>query len=122
MLQNYIAKWGDKMFEEEIAQIVRKHALWGAIIMAFPLFGLGLIAFCAILWHMYSALCERCGTELKASTIVVGLIVNLVIAFIVNLILSFLPIIGWLGTSFIVYLQFYSSGKSYIETLRNLNL
>jgi hypothetical protein len=28
------------------------------------------------------------------------------------------PVIGWLGTSFVVYLQFYLSGKAFIETLR----
>lgn len=68
------------------------------------------------------SLCERCGTELKLSTVILGIIVNIVIAVTVNIVLSWFPIIGWLGTGFIVYLQFYLSGKGYIETLKKLNL
>lgn len=123
MLQGYIAKkWGDKMFEEDMAKIVRKHAFWAAIIMTIPTFGFGLILYCYILWHMYYALCERCGTELKISTVIAGIIVNLIIAAVVNFVLAYIPVIGWLGTGFIVYLQFYLSGKSYVETLRRLKL
>ena len=123
MLQGYIVKkWGDKMFEEDMAKIVRKHAFWAAIIMTIPTLGFGLILYCYILWHMYYALCERCGTELKISTVIAGIIVNLIIAAVVNFVLAYIPVIGWLGTGFIVYLQFYLSGKSYIETLRRLKL
>lgn len=110
------------MFEEDMAKIVRKHAFWAAIIMIIPTFGFGLILYCYILWHMYYALCERCGTELKISTVIAGIIVNLIIAAVVNFVLAYIPVIGWLGTGFIVYLQFYLSGKSYIETLRRLKL
>lgn len=123
MLQGYIAnKWGNKMFEDDMAKIVKKHAFWAALIMFFPTFGSGLILYCYILWHMYYSLCERCGTELKLSTVILGIIVNIVIAVTVNIVLSWFPIIGWLGTGFIVYLQFYLSGKGYIETLKKLNL
>ena len=34
MLQGYIAKkWGDRMFEDDMAKIVKKHAFWAALIM-----------------------------------------------------------------------------------------
>lgn len=123
MLQGYIAnKWGNKMFEDDMAKIVKKHAFWAALIMFFPTFGLGLILYCYILWHMYYALCERCNTKLKLSTVIAGIAVNFIIAFAVNFALSYIPILGWLGTGFVVYLQFYLSGKAYIETLRELNL
>lgn len=123
MLQGYIAKkWGDKMFEEDMAKIVKKHAFWGAFIMFFPLFGLGVIIYIYILWHMYNSLCKKCNTTLKISTIIVGFVVNIVITIVVNILFSFLPFLGWLGTGFIVYLQFYLSGKAYIETLRKMNL
>ncbi len=123
MLQGYIAnKWGNKMFEHDMAKIVKKHAFWSALIMFFPTFGLGLILYCYVLWHMYYALCERCNTNLKLSTVIVGIVINIIIAIIVNIVLSWFPIIGWLGTGFIVYLQFYMSGKAYIETLRKLSL
>ena len=53
MLQNQLANWGDKMFEEDMARIVRNHSLWGAIMLALPLFGLEWIVFVCILWDMY---------------------------------------------------------------------
>lgn len=60
MLQGYIAnKWGNKMFEDDMAKIVKKHAFWAALIMFFPTFGLGLILYCYILWHMYYSLCAQ---------------------------------------------------------------
>ena len=89
MLQGYVAKrWGDKMFEKDIAKIVRRRAFWGAVIMALPLFGIEWIVFIIILWSMYSALCEKVGTKLKFSTIAVGFIVNIVVAIAVDIILS----------------------------------
>ncbi|WP_251967857.1 hypothetical protein NEE14_010975 [Parabacteroides sp. AD58] len=120
MLQKYFAKWGDKMFEDDMAKIVRKHSLYAAIVMAVPLFGLGIFFFIYILWHMYFKLCEKCETTLKLSTVIVGIVINAIIAIAVNLLLMALPIIGWLGTGFIVYVQFYFSGKAYIETLRKI--
>ena len=121
MLQGYVAKrWGDKMFEKDIAKIVRRRAFWGAVIMALPLFGIEWIVFIIILWSMYSALCEKVGTKLKFSTIAVGFIVNIVVAIAVDMIFTILPILGWLGTGFVVYLQFYFSGKAYIETLKKI--
>lgn len=86
--------------------------------MALPLFGLDLIIFCVILWDMYSALCKRANKKLDASSIIVGIIINIVIALIIDCVLTFIPIIGWLGTGFLVYLQFYLSGKSFIETIK----
>lgn len=71
---------------------------------------------------MYYKLCEKCGTKLKLSSVIVGMIVNVLIAFAVNLVLAFVPVIGWLGTGFIIYVQFYFSGKSFIEVLRKLKL
>ena len=122
MLQKYFAKWGDKMFEEDLAKVVRKHSFYAAIVMAIPLFGLGIFFFIYILWDMYSVLCEKCGTTLKISTVIVGIIVNVIIAITVNLLLMLLPVVGWLGTGFIVYVQFYLSGKAFIESLRNLKI
>lgn len=106
------------MFDHDTAAIVRSHALWGAIVMALPLFGLDWIAFCCILWHMYSKLCERAHKKLDIGNVIVGIIVNIVIAVVIDLLLTFVPVIGWLGTAFIVYLQFYLSGKSFIETIK----
>jgi membrane-associated HD superfamily phosphohydrolase len=118
MLEKFIAKWGDKMFEAEMAKIVNRHALCASIVMFLPLFGMGIFAFIIILWSMYARLCERCNTKLTLGNIVVGLFVNILICFVVNTMFAVFPVIGWLGTSFVVYLQFYLSGKAFIETLR----
>lgn len=120
MLQNQFANYADKMFDEDTAKIVRHHAFAGAIIMSLPLFGLDWIAFCCVLWHMYSKLCKRANQRLNSGTIIVGVIVNIIVAIVLDTILSFIPFVGWLGTGFIVYLQFYFSGKSYIETLKKM--
>ena len=118
MLQNQFANIGDKMFDKDTAKIVRSHAFWGALIMALPLFSIDWIIYCCILWHMYSRLCDRAHQSLHFGNIIVGVIVNIVIAIIIDSVLTLIPIIGWLGTGFVVYLQFYFSGKSFIETLK----
>ena len=118
MLQNQFANYGDKMFDKDTAKMIRRHAFWGALVMALPLFGLDWIVFVIILWHMYSSLCNRAHKKLDFGNVVLGVIVNCVIAIGLDALLSFIPIIGWLGTAFIVYLQFYFSGKLYLETLK----
>lgn len=118
MLQNQLANFGDKMFDNDTAKIVRKHSFWAAIMTFLPLAGFELIPFVIILWHMYSKLSERAKQSLDFGNIIIAMIVNIV----VNLIMSFvgmIPVIGWLGNSFITYLQFYLSGKFYIETIKN---
>ena len=122
MLQNQLANWGDKMFEKDMASIVSNHSLWGAIILALPLFGLEWIVFVCILWDMYGDLCKKCGRKFTFGSLTVGIVVNIIVAFIIDALLTFIPVIGWLGTSFIVYLQFYSSGKGFIETLRGMDI
>ncbi len=119
MLQNQFANYADKLFDKDTASIVRSHALWASIIMALPLFGFDLFFYCFILWDMYSDLCKRAHKKLDFGNIIVGFIVNIVVAFILDTALTFIPVIGWLGTAFIVYLQFYFSGKSFIESIKS---
>ena len=113
-------KVGDKMFDQDTAKIVRQHAFWGGLIMALPLEVVDTIGFAFILWHMYSKLCERANTKLNFGNIVAGFIVNIIVALVISFALVALPVIGWLGTGFVVYLQFYLSGKSFITTLKNI--
>ncbi|MGM9872083.1 MAG: hypothetical protein ACI30X_01320 [Muribaculaceae bacterium] len=117
MLQRQFANQADKMFDKDTAKIVRRHAFWGALILALPLFGLDLVIFCIILWHMYSSLCKRANTSLNFFTAIVGVGVNLIVAAFVDTALTFIPIIGWLGSGFIAYLQFYFSGKIFLEII-----
>ena len=110
------------MFEKDMASIVRNHSLWGAIILALPLFGLEWIVFVCILWDMYGDLCKKCGRKFTFGSLTAGIVVNIIVAFLIDALLTFIPVIGWLGASFIVYLQFYSSGKGFIETLRGMDI
>lgn len=121
MLQNQLANYGDKMFDKDTATIVRKHSFFGALVMALPLFGLDWIVYIGVLWHMYSSLCERANTTLHLGNVITGFLVNVVVAIAIDLVLSFFPVVGWLGTGFLVYLQFYSSGKSFWETIKKTN-
>lgn len=119
MFEGLIAsKLANKMFEEDLFKIVKRHAFWGALVMLFPLFGLDWIVFIFVLWHMYNAICEKLGTSLNFSTIAVGFIVNIVIAIALDLLFTFIPFL----IGFIVYAQFYFSGKAYIETLKRMHL
>ena len=68
MLQNQLANYGDKMFDKDTAKIVRRHAFWAAIILALPLFGLDVIVFAIILWHMYSSLAQRAHKRLDTGS------------------------------------------------------
>lgn len=116
MLEGFIAgKFANKMFEEDVFKIVKKHALGGALIMVLPLMGLDWLIYCGILWHMYYAICKKVGTSLNISNIIVGIIVNIIVAVILDIILTFIPFL----IGFIVYAQFYFSGKAYIETLKS---
>ena len=119
MFEGLIAnKLAGKMMEEDLYKIVKRHAFWGALVMILPLFGLDWIVFCAILWRMYNKICLHVGTTLKFSTIAVGFIVNILVAIVLDLILTVFPIL----IGFIVYAQFYFSGKAYIETLKRMHL
>lgn len=119
MFEGLIAdRLANKMLEQDLYKIVKRHAFWGALVMVFPLFGLDWIVFGFILWRMYHKICEHVGTTLKFSTIATGLIVNILVGIVLDLVLTFIPIL----IGFIVYLQFYLSGKMYIESLKHLHL
>lgn len=119
MFEGLIAsKLANKMFEKDLYKIVKRHAFWGALVMLLPLFGLDWLVFVFVLWHMYNAICEALGTTLKFSTIAVGFIVNIVVAIALDIIFTFIPFL----IGFIVYAQFYFSGKAYIESLKRLDL
>lgn len=119
MLQGQFAKRvGDKMFDQDTAKIVRKHAFWATLLRLIPVIGLFVFAF--ILWHMYNALCERANQKLRMKHIFVAIITNIMITIAMEFVYWLIPVLGWLGTSFMVYLQFYFSGKSFIETIRKV--
>lgn len=119
MFEGLIAdKLANKMLEKDLYKIVKRHAFWGALVMVFPLFGLDWIVFTFVLWRMYNKICQHVGTTLKLSTIATGLVVNIAVGIVLDIVLTFIPVL----IGFIVYLQFYLSGKAYIESLKKLNL
>lgn len=119
MLQGQFAKKiGDKMFDEDTAKIVKKHAFWAALSMLVPV--IGIIFYMYALWHMYNALCERARQKPNAGHIIVAIVVNILITIVLEVIYCLIPVLGWLGASFCAYLQFYFSGKSFIETIKKL--
>lgn len=113
MFEGRIAKYvGGGMFpEEDMLKTVHTHAAVAALVVALPLFGIEWLA---------SSLSEKVGVPFGCSSVIVGIIVNVAITIGVDLFGTFIPVIGWLTTAGIVYLQFYLSGKAYIETLRKM--
>ena len=120
MFEGLIAKkLGGGMFpEKELLNIVHRHAMVAAIVLMLPAPFLEQIFFLGCVWHMYHKLAEYVGEEMGCFTILLGVGVNILLALIYSFILELLPLVGWLTTGAICYLQFYISGKIYINVLR----
>lgn len=120
MFEGFIAgKLAGKAFKEDVFKSIKRHAALGAIIMMFPDFGLGTIIFAFILWDMYKSVAEKCSinfSEHKGELIVTGLIINIVVAFVIDTTLTAFPFIE----PFLIYFQFYLSGKLFVERLEKL--
>ncbi|MDE7377994.1 MAG: hypothetical protein K2N13_03420, partial [Paraprevotella sp.] len=72
-----------------------------------------------ILWRMYSKIADKVGVSFADNStklIGVGIIVNLIVAFVIDIIMSFIFFLK----PFVMYFQFYASGKLFIETLKKL--
>lgn len=121
MFEGQIAKrLGGGLFpEDKMKKKVHTHAMVAAFIAAFPLPVIEQIAFIIVLWHMYSELGKCIGVLFGCSSIIIGAIVNIAFYVAYSLALEAIPVFGWLTTAGICYLQFYLSGKAYIETLKN---
>lgn len=113
------AKFANRYFEKDVFKIVKSRATLAALLMMLPDFGLGGFIFIAVLWNMYSKICEKVGisfSENRGKLIGVGAIVNIIVAFILDFALSALFFIE----PFIIYAQFYLSGKFFVESLKTL--
>ncbi|MCQ2225789.1 MAG: hypothetical protein MJZ14_08735 [Paludibacteraceae bacterium] len=109
-----------RMFpEKELLDIVKSHAKWGAIAIAIPFIPVAdVILYVIVLWHMYHKLSEASNRSLKIG---LGIIVNFVVAIgigIADEALDWIPVIGWLFSALIVYIQFYFSGRAYVSYLK----
>lgn len=122
MFEGTIAKKvGGGLFpEEKLKKMVHNHAMVAAIVVALPLPAIEQILFICILWHMYSALAKHVGQSLGCSAIIVGVVVNIGFMIVYSIALEFIPVVGWLTSAGLCYLQFYISGKAYIETLKRM--
>lgn len=109
-----------RMFpEKELLDIVKSHAKWGAIAIAIPFIPVAdVILYVIVLWHMYHKLSEASNRSLKIG---LGIIVNFVVAIgigIADEALDWIPVIGWLFSALIGYIQFYFSGRAYVSYLK----
>lgn len=113
------AKFADKYFEKNIFRIIKQRALWGSLLMMFPDFGLGGFIFIAVLWNMYSKIAEEVGISFSdnmGKLIGIGLIVNIIVAFIIDATMA----VFFFLEPFVVYIQFYLSGKFFVDKLKKL--
>ena len=121
MFEGLIAsKFANKYFEREVFSTIRKHSFFGGLIMMLPLCGFGVLLFVGVLWHMYSAICKKVGVSFSDnfwSLVGVGIIINIVVAFVIDFFLSILFFLK----PFILYFQFYLSGKLFVESLKKLD-
>ena len=121
MFEGFIAsKFANKLFEKDVYRIVRNHALLGALIMMIPDLGLGTLVYIGVLWHMYSSICNKVGISFSNhfwSLAGIGFFVNIVIALVIDIIFSFLFFLE----GFIIYFQFYMSGKLFVESIKKLD-
>lgn len=120
MFEGYIAgKFANKMFEQDVFKIVKRHALFGSLAMMIPDFGFGGVIFTVVLWHMYSSISEKVGVSFSdnwGKLLGLGVVVNIAVAFAIDIVFTFLPFLE----PFIIYAQFYTSGKAFIESLKKL--
>ncbi len=113
------AKFANKFFEKDVFKVVKSHALWGSLLMAIPDFGFGGILFGIVLWHMYSAICDKVGISFSDffwKLVGLGMFVNIAVAFILDFVLSALFFLE----PFVMYMQFYFSGKAFVESVKQL--
>lgn len=113
------AKLADPFFEKDVLKVVKSHAFWGSILMAIPDFGFGVVIYCFILWHMYSSICNKVGisfSENRSKLVGCGIVVNILVALIMDIVLSVLFFLE----PFWMYLQFYLSGKMFVESIKKL--
>lgn len=122
MFEGYIAgKFANKFFEKDIFNTIKRHALTAALILTIPDFGLGTIFFAIILWHMYSSICTKVGISFSEHfwrLVGIGFFVNVLVALFLDVILA----IAFFLEGFIIYFQFYLSGKLFVDSLKNSNI
>lgn len=113
------AKFADKYFEKDVFKTIKTHATVGALLMMLPDFGFGVVFFIGVLWHMYSSVAEKCGVSFSdnfGKLVGVGFVINIIVALILDVALTAFFFIE----PFLLYLQFYLSGKFFVESLKKL--
>ena len=114
------AKLADKFFEKSIFKIIKRRATIAALLLAIPDFGFGGVIYVFLLWNMYTKISDKIGisfSENKGKLIGVGFIVNILVAFVLDFAMTALFFIQ----PFLVYMQFYFSGKMFVETIKELD-
>lgn len=122
MFEGYIAgKFANKIFEKEVFKTIKRHAFVGALLMMIPDFGFGTLFFIGVVWHMYSSICDKVGVSFSDNfwkLVGLGVVVNIAVACVIDIFMSVLFFLE----GFIVYFQFYFSGKAFVESLKKLDV
>lgn len=130
-LEDYIVKFVGSMADaasaglsNRVARTVRRHALWGAIVMGMPLWVLSSVLFVVGLWHMYYSLCRYALVPFwrnfwKSSA--GAFVVTWGACSLMDLVLEWLPIGGWFISGIVGYFAVVISACSYLEVLALLH-
>ena len=107
--------------DEKVNAEIRKRALFGALFMAIPLWGLETIAYAIVLWGTYKKISDISGVPFRKNfvkNVLSGFILNIVITFALGCVLDFIPVLGWIGSAIVGYLSILLSGMGYVKALK----
>lgn len=107
--------------DEKVNAAIRKRAIFGAIFMAIPLWGIETIAYMIVLWGTYRKISEISGVPFRENffkNVLAGFILNVVITFTLGLLLDFIPVFGWIGSALVGYISILLSGMGYVKALK----
>ena len=109
---------------EEIKSAVNSRAIIGAIVMAFPLFGLDTLIYALVLWNMYASVAHIAGIRFSGkliTNVLGGFIVNIICVFILNFLMDFIVFFGWIGMAIAGYCATRYSGIAYLGILEQFH-
>ena len=109
---------------QKVSSVVKNRSIIAAVVMAIPLWGLESIIYAVILWGMYSELCRLAKVPFWSNfftSVLGGIIVNLIVVTILGFILDLLPIFGWIASAIMGYCATLFSGCAYLEVLASLH-
>lgn len=130
-VEDYIVKFVGSLADaasaglsDRVARSVRRHALWGGIVLGMPLWVMSSVLFVAVLWHMYYKLCRFAGVPfwrnfLRSAS--GALLMTWGVCSLMDIVLELLPVGGWFISGIVGYLATVVSACGYLEVLSLLH-